>query len=163
MLYSLLLEHNQAHRNLVVEFTVAPNPAIIHGVANDRFDIGFVSSAVMEQGVFSKKIYDEPLLLVLPSHARVEGFADLVHLGFISHPDGPYYATSILEANFEDKFTTIDVIPVRGFVNQLSRILDPVAGGLGFTVLPEHAVRAYHQPKKLRPLSLKRPSLIQSL
>ncbi len=30
----------------------------------------------------------------------------------------------------------------RGFINQITRILDPVAAGLGFTALPEHACNA---------------------
>lgn len=44
----------------------------------------------------------------------------------------------------------IDQLPVRGFTNQIGTILDPVARGLGFTVLPRFAVRAYARQQAIR-------------
>ncbi|MEB3778453.1 LysR family transcriptional regulator, partial [Vibrio sp. R-1] len=41
-------------------------------------------------------------------------------------------------------------IPVHGFTNQISLILEPVARGLGFTVLPRFAVTAFAKSELIR-------------
>ena len=44
----------------------------------------------------------------------------------------------------------VDEIQRRGFTNQIGLILEPVARGLGFTVLPRFAVTAFPRQEKIR-------------
>ncbi|WP_442855133.1 LysR substrate-binding domain-containing protein [Colwellia sp. TT2012] len=48
-------------------------------------------------------------------------------------------------------------MPVTGYVNQISQILEPVAKGLGFTVLPKSAVDSFKEPQLLKILKPKKP------
>jgi len=63
-------------------------------------------------------------------------------LGFIDHPDGAYHAGQLLSVNFE-QYQAISQFNRAGFCNQINLILEPVSMGLGFTVLPRHAVSAF--------------------
>ena len=47
-------------------------------------------------------------------------------------------------------------IPVRGFVNQVGLILEPVARGMGFTVLPQYARQAFAQHSEIKVITLER-------
>jgi DNA-binding transcriptional LysR family regulator len=76
-------------------------------------------------------------------------------LGFVNHPDGPFLTERLLAKNFESDFVSMDDFESRVFINQISRILDPVAAGLGFTVLPEGAYRNFHSAEKLSVVRLK--------
>ena len=68
-----------------------------------------------------------------------------MQLGFIDHPDGAYHASLLLGANFPE-FQHYSQFEKSGFSNQINLILEPVSMGLGFTVLPAHAVKAFQKP-----------------
>ncbi|MGL5319572.1 MAG: LysR substrate-binding domain-containing protein, partial [Aeromonas veronii] len=72
----------------------------------------------------------------------------LCQLGFIDHPDGRSMAQRLLGRRYPGQ--RVDEIPLRGFTNQIGLILEPVARGLGFTVLPRFAVTAFAQQEKIR-------------
>ena len=48
-------------------------------------------------------------------------------------------------------------LPVRGFSNQIGLLLEPVARGLGFTVLTRHARRAFPRQEEIRVLDCGSP------
>ncbi|RYF05263.1 MAG: LysR family transcriptional regulator, partial [Oxalobacteraceae bacterium] len=87
--------------------------------------------------------------LIVPAGARVAGWDDLSRLGFIGHPDGQAMATRLLSRWFPGN-PGVRALPVHGFINQIGLILEPVARGLGFTVLPRHARLAFARQEAVR-------------
>ena len=53
-------------------------------------------------------------------------------------------------------------IPCKGFVNQVGLILEPVARGFGFTVIPRYAREAYLHQEAVRVVALE-PQVVDSL
>ena len=80
--------------------------------------------------------------MVAPSDVLTPSWDQLIELGFIDHPDGAYHAGLLLGANFE-QFQNSHQFKRSGFSNQINLILEPVSMGIGFTVLPAHAVGAF--------------------
>ena len=77
-------------------------------------------------------------------------------LGFIDHPDGRHHANLLLSANYPE-FQHSNLFPKQGFSNQIGLILEPVSMGLGFTVLPAHAVEAFEKPEHINVHQLPNP------
>ena len=80
----------------------------------------------------------------------------LMRLGFISHPDAVNHGRRLLSNNFTC-FEDIEQFHHRGFSNQISLILEPVSRGLGFTVLPLYAAKAYEPQNSILIHELKKP------
>ena len=95
----------------------------------------------------------EKLSLVLPKSIEPT-YDNLLGLGYINHPDGPYYASKVLGDNYPDYFKGFERLPISGYVNQLSQILLPVEIGLGFTVLPESSVDRYADLRRVYKVDL---------
>ena len=152
-MYSFLLELNQRHRGLVIQYVYRPNPDTITAVLDDSIDVGFVTMEPGRAELACEVVDQERLALVVPRDVIVHGLDDLIRLGFVGHPDGAHHASRLLRANFPG-FTGMDQLPLRAFNNQILRILEPVALGLGFTALPEVAVRAFPQQETIRTLPL---------
>ncbi len=92
---------------------------------------------------------DGPLDLVVPATATVNSWEDLESLGFIDHPDGHAMASRLLSRVFPGN-RGIRSIACKGFVNQVGLILEPVARGFGFTVIPRYAREAYAPGEAIR-------------
>lgn len=88
------------------------------------------------------RFMEEPLELVLSKGFKLNGWNDLVKLGFIDHPDGISMATRFLSRQFPGA-SGIRHVPRTGFSNYIALILEPVALGLGFTVLQRFAHLAF--------------------
>ncbi|MBF0442349.1 MAG: LysR family transcriptional regulator [Oligoflexales bacterium] len=157
MLYSFILHLNKKYPKLRFHITIAPNTSIIKGVNEENFRMGFISIDASNDMIIKEKISEENLLLVAPKKAKIKSYKDLLDCGFIAHPDGYHYANRLLAENFPSEFKSIEEIPFKGFINQVNRILDPVMAGLGFSVLPEYAVREYPKFKELQIIRLKKP------
>lgn len=142
-MYDFLLELNREHPGLAIHFAYAPNPSIVKDVIEERIDVGFVTKLPEESAVEAEELERERLCLVVPSTMRRLSWRGLQELGFINHPDGYHHAGRLLASNFPDEYNGMDEFKVRGFSNQITRILEPVALGLGFTALPEYACRAF--------------------
>jgi DNA-binding transcriptional LysR family regulator len=155
-LYSFCLELNQRFPKLSFQFTVAPNNGVIQGIRDERFVVGFVSSKTEDKDLEVSKVFTEQLLLVAPKNRKTSTFNDLCDVGFIAHPDGYRYAERILAENFPKEFRSLNDLPLKGFINQNNRILDPVAHGLGFSVVPEFTFRAYQNKDALQIVRLKK-------
>lgn len=141
-LYRHLLELQQAHPKLVIDHRFAPNEEIIRDISDSKIDIGIVTEQTFNSDLESQLLGTERLVLVVPEGADIKGWSSLERLGFINHPDGAHHASLLLKPNFGE-FNHIEQFRQTGFSNQITLILEPVAAGLGFTVLPEYAVETY--------------------
>ena len=155
-LYPHLLALQARHRELVIDYRFAPNRDIESAVATARIDIGFMTARSTLADVECQAIATESLLLVTPAGVKKPTWETLEALGFIDHPDGSHHAGLLLGANYP-AFQHSDLITRKGFSNQIGLILEPVGLGLGFTVLPAHAVAAFPKPELLKVHRLPQP------
>ena len=155
-MYDFLLGLNRKHPQLSIHFSYAPNHSIIRDVLEDRVDVGFVTRRPEEHGIEAEIIDEEELQIMLPPKFTDHTFQGLLSLGFINHPDGFHHASRLLQENFPKEFRGMNDFIVRGFINQITRILEPVGHGLGFTALPEFACAASTCRPKPQKMTLKK-------
>lgn len=148
-LYPHFLALQKQYPKLIIEYRFAPNSEVEHWIAEHKIDLGFMTCLATSAEVNLKAIAQEELLLVTPSCVLEPDWDQLMALGFIDHPDGAYHAGQLLSANFL-QFQNSDQFKRSGFSNQINLILEPVSMGLGFTVLPRHAVGAFKNAQNLK-------------
>ena len=149
LLYPLLLDIQTAEPGLCIRHRFAPDPEIVAAVLDTRFDLGIATLRPDDDRLVATAFAEEPLELVVPADAMVHDWNDLERLGFIDHPDGQAMARRLLGLRFP-RDPGIEQVPIRGFTNQVGLILEPVARGLGFTVIPQYARRAFERPEHIR-------------
>ena len=154
--YPRLLELQKKHPSLVVDYRFAPNPDVEESIAESCVDVGFMTSPSTLMEVSCRPIAQERLLLVTPAAVNEPSWEQLLELGFIGHPDGTHHAHLLLSANYPE-FQHSNLFEKKGFSNQINLILEPVSMGLGFTILPTHAVEAFQSPKLVRAHHLPNP------
>jgi DNA-binding transcriptional LysR family regulator len=159
--YPKLLDIQCDTPGLVVRHRFAPEDDVLKAVLDSRADMGIVSRRPDDERLAVEPFCEEALELVVPADAEVHGWDDLVRLGFIDHPDGHAMATRLLSRRYPGKRSLGD-IPVTGFTNQIALILEPVARGLGFSVMPRHARKAFPRPGAIRVLDADR-SVVETL
>lgn len=150
LLYPLLLDQQQVHPGLTIQHRFAPTPDIVQAVLAGRSDLGLVDQPPEHPSIAAEPFAREPLCLVVPNDGEEPSWQHLCQLGFIDHPDGRSMAQRLLGRRYPGQ--RFGEIPLRGFTNQIGLILEPVARGLGFTVLPRFAVTAFAQQEKIRVL-----------
>lgn len=155
-LYPQLLALQREHRELVIDYRFAPNADVEQAVAASTVDLGFMTAQSTLADVTCESVATEPLLLVTPADCAIPDWDTLTALGFIDHPDGSHHAGLLLGANYPE-FEHSNLFIRRGFSNQIGLILEPVSLGLGFTVLPAHAVDAFTRPELVRVHRLDNP------
>ncbi|WP_322054448.1 LysR family transcriptional regulator [Paraburkholderia bannensis] len=155
-LYPLLLDLQQAHPGLVIRHRFAPDPETLAAVLDKRYELGLVTLRPDDPRLAAEPFAEEPLELVVPAGEEVDGWSDLERLGFIDHPDGRAMATRLLSRHFAGS-PGVSALPLRGFSNQISLILAPVARGLGFTVIPRHAREAFADQHAIRVIECATP------
>ncbi|WP_429026653.1 LysR family transcriptional regulator [Aeromonas veronii] len=148
LLYPLLLDQQQEHLGLTIQHRFAPTPDIVQAVLAGRSDLGLVDQPPEHPSIAAEPFAREPLCLVAPNDGEEQSWQHLCQLGFIDHPDGRSMAQRLLGRRYPGQ--RVDEIPLRGFTNQIGLILEPVARGLGFTVLPRFAVTAFAHQEKIR-------------
>jgi DNA-binding transcriptional LysR family regulator len=148
-LYPHLLGIQQAHPALVIDYSFAPNKNIEQDLNNRKIDLGLITQLSQVSSLTSLKIADEPLVLVTPHNVKSIDWQRLIELGFISHPDAAHHGQLLLSENFAE-FQHIEQLPHKGFSNQISLILAPVSKGLGFTVLPLYAAKAFEPQNQIK-------------
>ncbi|WP_200550883.1 LysR family transcriptional regulator [Kosakonia sp. LAM2021] len=141
-IYPLLLNLQQARPELSIRYRFAPDHTVITAIAENRFELGLVTQQPDDTRLVADKFTEEPLELLLPAGFALNNWQDLHTLGFINHPDGNAMATRLLSRRFPGN-PGIHTLPVSGFINHIGLIAEPVARGLGFTVLPRYARLAY--------------------
>ncbi|WP_375176336.1 LysR family transcriptional regulator [Marinobacter mobilis] len=155
-LYPHLLALQSEHPKLIIDFRFAPNTDVENAIAESAVDIGFMTSKSTLADVSCTPVAQESLLLVTPASVEEPEWDTLMTLGFIDHPDGSHHANLLLGANYPE-FQHSNLFPRKGFSNQIGLILEPVSMGLGFTVLPAHAVEAFQRPEQIKAHRLARP------
>ena len=95
----------------------------------------------------------EKLCLAIPASTDINSFSELMALGMIGHPDASHHVSLVLQENFP-KFQHISDVPVRGYINQINMILEPVAAGSGFTVLPASVIEAFPKKESIKVMTL---------
>ncbi len=141
-LYPYLLDFQRQHPELIFNYQFAPNHSIENAVINHQCDIGLMTIAPQQSHIRAQHIATENLALVTASNIDVCNWQQLTSLGFVSHPDAAHHANILLSENFHE-FQDIEQFKQVGFSNQISLILEPVSRGIGFTVLPINAVKAF--------------------
>jgi DNA-binding transcriptional LysR family regulator len=160
-IYPKLLGIQTQHSHLVVQLKAAPNHQILNEIQNGIIDLGIVTDIANNNPFDVHEIGREQLCLVLPVSAepeRVDGDL-LTKLGLVEHPDAKHYLSLYFEQDQESNFhhLNIEQLPVTGYVNQISQILEPVSKGLGFTVLPKSAVDSFKDPQLLKIFKPQKP------
>ncbi len=148
-LYPLLLDLQEQYRDLSIRHRFAPDSEVMDAVLHNRFEMGLVTQKPDDKRLAAQHFAEEPLELVVPAGYNVSGWHDLETLGFIDHPDGQAMATRLLSRRYPGN-PGIRNLPQRGFSNQISLILEPVARGLGFSVLPRFARIAFNKANDIR-------------
>ncbi|GAB2901808.1 LysR family transcriptional regulator [Microbulbifer echini] len=148
-LYPKLLRVQREHPKLAVDYRFAPNQGVEESILRYKADIGFMTMPSTLTEIASQPVGSEELLLVTPASVKRVDWRALLQLGYIGHPDGAHQAGLLLGANFPE-FQHVDMFRLKGFCNQISLILEPVSLGLGFTVLPAHAVNAFHNFEQIK-------------
>jgi len=148
-LYPQLLALQKCYLGLVIDYRFAPNGDIERLIADQKIDVGLMSTVSNVSDVTLRPIAEEQLLLVTPADMAEPSWDELMSLGFIDHPDGSYHAGQLLGVNYSE-FQHRSQFKTSGFSNQINLILEPVSMGLGFTVLPSHAVKSFKEANKLR-------------
>ena len=144
------------HPKLSIDYSFAPNQDIINNLLARKIDLGISTALSTESRLNSEKVADEPLVLVTPTSITEVTWTSLLQLGFISHPDAAHHSQLLLKPNFAE-FEHTDQFVSKGFSNQISLILEPVSLGLGFTVLPLHAAKAFHAQGRINIHHLEQP------
>ena len=148
-LYPILLDLQAAHPALTVRYRFAPDAEARDAVLQNAFELGLVTLKPDDARLACEPFIEEPLELIAPANSPACSWDDLARLGFIDHPDGQAMATRLLSRHFPGN-PGVASLPLRGFVNQVGLILEPVARGFGFTVLPRHARLAFARPDEVR-------------
>ncbi|WP_144107057.1 LysR family transcriptional regulator [Paraburkholderia sp. BCC1886] len=141
-LYPLLLGLQEENPGWVVRHRFAPDPEVLAAVLQNQYELGLVTLKPDDPRLTATQFAEEPLELVAPARENVHEWEDLVRLGFIDHPDGPAMAYRLLSRRFPGN-PGFNTLPRQGFSNQVGLILEPVARGLGFTVIPRYARQAF--------------------
>lgn len=148
-LYRHLLSLQEQHPQLVMDYRFAPNADVERLVAGYKVDVGLMTSPSTLEDVSCQAVAQEELLLLTPADVAEPNWQTLMALGFIDHPDGAHHANMLLGANYPE-FRHCHQFDRAGFSNQITLILEPVSRGLGFTVLPRHAVEASDLVERVR-------------
>jgi len=160
-LYPPLLSLQVKHPDLVIKLIAAPNHQIIDDIQQGKIDVGIVTDAANASLFDVREIGFEELCLVMPAGVNAaQNKADLVNqLGLIGHPDAQHYLSLYCSTCQEPALKQLNIadITLKGFVNQISQILQPVAQGLGFTVLPKSVIDSFDRPQLLQLLKPAQP------
>lgn len=155
-LYPILLSMQQGNRNLTIRHRFAPDREALEAVLQKEYELGLVTLKPDDARIAAQPFAEEPLELVIPAGEKVESWADLHRMGFIDHPDGQGMATRLLSRHFPSN-PGIRTVPRHGYINQIGQMLEPVARGLGFTVIPRYAREAFPQPEAIKVLACGSP------
>jgi DNA-binding transcriptional LysR family regulator len=155
-LYPVLLGMQQANPGLIIRHRFAPDREVLDAVLQNRYELGLVTLKPEDERLAASHFTEEALELVVPAGEGAATWADLEKLGFIDHPDGQGMATRLLARRFPGN-AGIRNVPCHGFSNQIGLILEPVARGLGFTVLPRYARQAFAKQDAIAVIECREP------
>ncbi len=161
-LFDSLLKCAETYPSLHVSLAVTPNESIPKLLLENKIDVAFMTMKPEFRELQVENHDEEELFLIVPKKLNIkfkgnETLTELQNIGFVRHPDAPYFADRLFGSNFGAKYRGVEMFPQRVFINQVNRILDPVSRGLGFTVLPEYAYLQYPHQQLLSVCKLPKP------
>lgn len=163
LLYPKLLDLQHQYRKLIVKVKAAPNEQILAEIKQGLIDQGIVTDMPNKNFFDVFELGKEELCLVVPENTKVHTDKNnlLMNLGLISHPDAEHYLSLYFAHSEEGSLTKLDIaeIPQVGFINQISQILEPIAKGIGFTVIPKSVVDSFSKPNKITVVKSQNPVL----
>jgi len=148
LLYPKLLALQHQHEGLVIRHRFAPDTEVLQAIITNKYDVGLITFDPQDAKIRAEPIAKEPLELVYPRNENVETWDDLMRIGIIDYPDGRAMADRLLSRHFPGN-PGVKTLPSSGFSNQVSLLLEPVALGLGFTVLPRYARQAFAKQNEI--------------
>lgn len=148
-IHAPLLALQAENPGLVIRHRFAPDPEIIDALREKQYDFGIVTLRPDDPRLSASEFAEEVLELVVPAGQMVTSWDDLARLGFIEHPDGPAMATRLFSRAFPGN-PGVRRLPRRGYINQVGLILDAVARGFGFTVIPRHARQSFAEAAAIK-------------
>ncbi|MGB0893364.1 MAG: LysR family transcriptional regulator [Parashewanella sp.] len=149
-IYPKLLSLQKQHKKIIIKLEVAPHNKIIDDIASGVIDVGIVTNKPTQSFLHATQLATEQLCLVYPAQFKNQAITatTLEEMGLIYHPDVEHYLSLYLKHCDEADLKTVSLnsLPIKGYINQLSQILLPVSQGLGFTILPMSAI-AHFEPQ----------------
>ena len=163
LLYPKLLTLQKQHNKLIVKVKAAPNQQILSEIKDEIIDQGIVTD-VPNKALFDVvEIGKEELCLIVPKHSHVDSDKKrlLKELGLIAHPDAEHYISIYCAQSDEASLKQLNLaeIPQVGFINQIGQILEPIATGIGFTVIPKSAVDSFSKANMVSVVKSQKPVL----
>ncbi|MBW8190723.1 LysR family transcriptional regulator [Neiella marina] len=155
-IYPLLLDIQQRYPDFRFSLEAAPERTIIREVKSGEIELGITSEVVQDAAISQQLFGSDELCLVVPQGVNGD-WSTLKELGFINHPDGYQFATAVLSSNYFKEFSGMELLPERGFINQIGQILIPVSRGIGFTVVPRSAWQAFELSEQVDVVPLSSP------
>lgn len=143
-LYPKLLHLQTQYPGLKVNIEAAPNRRVIESVANGSIDSGIVTTVPQHPDLSAEHLGKLELCLI-GSKSSVSKFCPrkaIEQLGVIDHPDAQYYLQKLIDQSGLAELEGAEWQDFRkvSYINQHSQILQPVAMGIGVTVLPKVAI-----------------------
>ncbi|OHV11980.1 LysR family transcriptional regulator [Kushneria phosphatilytica] len=152
--YPFALGYQQIHAGLTISYNFAFNDEIVQDVLAGRCDVGIVTSLSRHPDLSFELWHHEPLCLVVPADFRGNSLNELMALGFVNYADGVHNASQLLRENYAGEFRSISHFPQKGYTNDVGVVLDAVARGLGFTVVPRSVLETSPWQRQVRELPL---------
>ena len=160
-IYPQLLALQVKHSDLHIKLHAAPNRDILTKIKNETITLGIITDRISDNAFESIEIATEELCLVVPSNApkQTNKREILLTLGLINHPDAAHYLSLYLQDCNEPDLHNLSINDLKkvGYINQIGQILEPIAQGIGFTVLPRTAIESYEKKEMLTVLTSNKP------
>jgi DNA-binding transcriptional LysR family regulator len=137
--------------NTPVQITVSATEEMVAGLLDRRFDLALISLPIEDANLTILPLFEEELLIVKPSPARVRGWHvgsiephELAAAQFLLYPHRSNMRT-IIDRFFHAVGLTPRVIMEADDTEAIKRLVE---AGFGYSILPESALRV--QPKFFR-------------
>ncbi len=127
-----------------IQVTVYPTEEIVAGLISRQFDLGLISLPVSNDALRILPLYEEELLVLRPSHARVRGSRigtvgvdELASASFVLYPK-----RSNMRSIIDQFFHSAGIAPrVMMEADDTEAIKSLVASGFAYSILPAFALR----------------------
>jgi DNA-binding transcriptional LysR family regulator len=137
--------------NTPLKITVSPTEEMVAGLLDRRYDLALISLPVEDENLTIVPLFEEELLILQPSTARVRGWhigsidpQEIASAQFLLYPSRSNMRT-IIDKFFQDAGITPRVVMEADDTEAIKRLVE---AGFGYSILPEFALRS--QPRFFR-------------
>lgn len=143
------------HEEITFTFAESTTSHIIQGLKDKKYDIGFCSYAAGEPDICFTKIYEEPLIAIVPTTHRFASF-ETISLNVLNEDPVIYYdKTSELRQTVDGMFKEAEIIPnITYELAEDSAIAGLVSVGQGIAIVPDTPILNSFPIKKVAISSL---------